>query len=53
MTTPGIGVFFDRDYYPQHNPGNAIRGEKINIIKVWVQTTTKIGVGSTLNYKIP
>jgi hypothetical protein len=47
-TTPGIGVYFDRDYYPTHNPGNAIRGEKINIVKVWIQTASTLTVGSKL-----
>ena len=51
--TLGVGVIFDRDYYPDHNPGNAIRGEKINIARVWFQSNSKFGVGSKIFFKIP
>lgn len=41
-TNLGMGAIFDRDYYPEFNPGNLAKGSKITIIKTWMQTATRI-----------
>lgn len=48
-----IGSFFDRNYYPDHNLGNATLGDKINVMKVWFQSNSKFGVDSYAHVHIP
>jgi hypothetical protein len=52
-TTPGMGIAFDRDYYPGHNPYDATKGQKVKIAKVWIQTMTKVKTGAKVIVKIP
>ena len=53
QTTVALGAILDRDYYPEFNPLNYVKGEKINVLKVWVQTATEVKHGAYATFKIP
>lgn len=48
-----LGGIIDRDFYPNYNPYDEIAGEKIKIIKIWMQSAARVRDGSYNIFKIP
>jgi hypothetical protein len=53
LTSVAMGCIFDRDYYPDFNPYEPIKGDKITIAKVWMQTSLRIKEGARIIVRLP